>query len=159
MLKILKPVPLLSFCFLLCLSTTGCTKKAGLEGLYPVQGKITLDGAPLEGATITFLPMEGGNRAASALSNAQGTFKVRTLLPDDGAAPGNYAVSVSKRVMEEGKQMTQEEALEASQKGRQIIVNTKETLPDRYTKAISSGISYTVVEGKNEELVIELTSK
>lgn len=159
MLKTFKPFCLLLLSCFFCVLAFGCSKAPLLSGLSPLKGKITLDGAPLEGATVSFVPFESANRPATAKSDANGEFKVRTLEPDDGIAPGKYNISVSKRVTESGKEMTPEEAFEASQKGKQVIINRIETLPAKYTKAISSGFEVTVIEGKNEDIILDLTSK
>lgn len=59
-----------------------------------VQGTITLDGQPLAGATITFMPM-GNGRSASGRSDADGHFRLGTYETEDGALPGEYRVVVT----------------------------------------------------------------
>src|SRR5262245_53639504 len=52
-------------------------------------GVLTLDGMPLAGATITFLPTEAGNKAASAKTDDNGRYK------GIEAAAGKYRVTIS----------------------------------------------------------------
>ena len=66
-----------------------------VPGIVRVSGKVTLDGAPVEGAMVTFQP-EGVARAASGMTDASGNYKLTTLNPGDGALPGDYKVSISK---------------------------------------------------------------
>jgi hypothetical protein len=74
---------------LLALVSAGC----GKPGPVKVRGTVTLDGNPLPGATVTFVPRHGG-RPASAVTLADGTFKLTTFNTGDGALPGEYKVTV-----------------------------------------------------------------
>lgn len=59
-----------------CLFIAGCGK-SGLE-LYPVHGRITLDGKPLADAGVMFLP--GGNGpGAGGTTNCDGVFELVTV--------------------------------------------------------------------------------
>src|SRR5947208_10478634 len=71
------------------LSSAGC----GNRGLGKVEGVVTLDGAPLSGATVSFMPV-GEGRAASGLTDGNGYFQLTTFRTDDGALPGDYRVIV-----------------------------------------------------------------
>lgn len=62
----------------------------------PVEGKISLEGRPLAGATVIFHP-EKGEARASGLSGDSGTFILTTLRSGDGARPGIYKVTVTHR--------------------------------------------------------------
>jgi hypothetical protein len=71
--------------------------QCGCSGQYktvPVEGIVTLDGKPVEGATVSFCPAEG--RPASGLTDADGVFQLTTFKEDDGALPGDYRVVVKK---------------------------------------------------------------
>jgi len=157
-MRIMKHV-LISFvvCFFaFCFFLTGCKKEQGLKGLYPVKGKITFKGDPVEGASITLSPVASGGeaRAAGASSDAKGEFKIRTLMPDDGAFPGEYKISVQKRVVD--TIYTEEEYLAAEAKGISLSSNSKNLLPEKYANGATSGLKFTVVSGNNEDLIIEL---
>jgi len=64
-----------------------------------VEGVVTLDGAPLEGATVLFSPAGGGLPAAGRTESG-GTFRLATTVPGKkgaaGAAAGEYVVMVTK---------------------------------------------------------------
>jgi hypothetical protein len=77
---------------LLCpvlLFSVGC----GTRGLSKVEGVVTLDGAPLPGATVSFMPV-GEGRSASGLTDGNGYFTLSTFRTDDGALAGDYKVIV-----------------------------------------------------------------
>jgi hypothetical protein len=56
---------------------------------------VTLDGQPLAGATVQFLPEAPGAEYGHALTSKDGTFRVRRG-SEDGLAPGSYRVTVTK---------------------------------------------------------------
>src|SRR5690242_15276582 len=69
----------------------GCS---GDSGRHKVKGKVTLDGQPLQGAEITFIP-SGSGEHATGFSGADGTFEVNSTNAP-GAAPGDYKVVIVK---------------------------------------------------------------
>jgi hypothetical protein len=76
---------------------TGCGK--GGPVVEKVEGVVTLDGAPLEGASVLFSPASGGLPAAGR-TEAGGAFHLATTMPGlngaAGAAAGDYVVMVTK---------------------------------------------------------------
>jgi hypothetical protein len=73
-------------------AVAGCGKSTGY---LPVTGTVSLDGVPLEGASVAFIPKEGDGPAAYSTTNAAGEFELSTH-KDTGAAPGKYTVLVTK---------------------------------------------------------------
>jgi hypothetical protein len=71
---------------------SGCNK----SGLHSVKGIVTLDGQPVEGASVQFLLIGGEPRPAIGTTDKNGAFTLTTLKPNDGAAPGEYKVLVIK---------------------------------------------------------------
>jgi HEAT repeat protein len=78
--------------FALAVGLAGCR---GQGKPVKVEGSLTLDGKPFSGATITFVPAEGSGRSASGLSEQDGSFRLTTFKPDDGALPGEYKITVT----------------------------------------------------------------
>ena len=81
-------------------SVTASLIVAGCGGgpkLVPVSGVVTLDGEPLEGATLSFVPTAGNAiaTAGSDVSGSNGNF-VMTYKGRNGLSPGTYRVLVSK---------------------------------------------------------------
>jgi hypothetical protein len=75
------------------LGASGC----GGRKLYPVEGQVVFpDGQPvtgLAGGSVEFDPLDGKDGARGALQ-ADGTFRLETFKPGDGAYPGRYRVCV-----------------------------------------------------------------
>src|SRR5687768_4028659 len=74
---------------------TGCSSSSR-PPTYPVTGIVTLQGKPVAGAAITFVPT-GDGEAASAITDSEGKYALTTWEAGDGARPGEYRVKVSKQ--------------------------------------------------------------
>jgi hypothetical protein len=74
----------------------GCGTKA--NNFFKVSGIVTLDGAPLPGAKVTYYPSLGEAPALGVTDSAGkfqlSTFDLKTLKSTDGALPGEYKVTV-----------------------------------------------------------------
>jgi hypothetical protein len=68
----------------------------GCGGARPVKvtGTLTLNGQPVEGATVQFVPVNEGGRPATGLTKADGGFSLTTIEDQDGALPGEYKVVI-----------------------------------------------------------------
>jgi len=66
-------------------------------GTVPVTGTVTLDGAPLDGVTISFRPSDDGMTAVG-MTDVNGNFVLTTPGAPfgTGAVPGSFTVSFSK---------------------------------------------------------------
>ncbi len=75
--------------FLLTFALVGLT---GCSGQYPVTGKVTLDGAPVDGGVISFAPKEGGEGGGKATPKGGPIVagKYTLALP-----PGSYRVDIN----------------------------------------------------------------
>ena len=62
-----------------------------------VTGTVTLNGEPVEGATVQFVPVKEGGRPATGLTKADGGFSLTTVENYDGALPGDYKVVITYR--------------------------------------------------------------
>lgn len=101
------------------LLAAGC----GGEGkTIKVAGVVTLDGKPLSGATVTFIPV-GEGRAASGMTDADGNFRLTTFRTEDGALAGEYKVTVA--VTEADKRFEGKEDSEAMQKAEKMAMMKK----------------------------------
>ncbi|NJO24457.1 MAG: hypothetical protein HC868_18030, partial [Sphingomonadales bacterium] len=63
--------------------------------LHPVSGKLLFDGKPIEGATLVFHPVGGGDLKPSGTTKADGSFTLSTYPHGDGAPAGDYVVLVT----------------------------------------------------------------
>ncbi|MCR9117905.1 MAG: carboxypeptidase-like regulatory domain-containing protein [bacterium] len=103
----------------------------------PVSGKVTLDGEPLKGATVAFIPVEGGRANSIATTAADGTYELSYTSTAKGAIPGKYLVQVMVL-----KQTDQGEV---------------ETLPSQYN--VKSTLTAEVVAGGENYFPFDLESE
>ena len=88
----------------------GCSKEAGppkLGATVELTGIVTLDGKPLEGATVRFAPkFAEGYHGAIGVTDASGKYDLYTDIGNgkskDGIIPGDYTVFVSRIVRPDG---------------------------------------------------------
>ncbi len=67
------------------------------EAVYPVQGRLTYGGQPMDGAVVTFHPADTRQavvRRAHGTADAQGEYRLTTYTRDDGAPMGEYVVTI-----------------------------------------------------------------
>ncbi len=116
----------------LLIFATGCGSRDGVQ-LVPVQGHVTLDGQPLDRATVTFQPADG--RPSVGITDAKGFYRMQYTATRPGALLGPHSVSISSEV-----RGTTNEATGESIPGR------KEILPLRYRD--NSELTAVVERGK-----------
>jgi hypothetical protein len=81
----------------LLLALAGVVFGSGCGGRKPVkvEGVVTLEGKPVEGASVVFNPTDTSQATtASAMTEADGSFRLYTQNLGDGALPGAYKVTV-----------------------------------------------------------------
>ena len=84
-----------SFLLLGLVISTGCSKDLGYRKLT---GTVTMDGQPLEGASLTFYA-EGGGEGGSGMTGADGKYDVTAGNSPEGGLglkPGTYKVTIVK---------------------------------------------------------------
>ncbi|HVX16196.1 MAG TPA: DUF6795 domain-containing protein [Pirellulales bacterium] len=91
----------ISRCCLLLSVVVGCNRGPALPPTTPVSGTVTLDGKPLEGATVMFVPKDREKgTAANGKTDAAGKFELTTFVAGStqakGALAGDYVVTVAK---------------------------------------------------------------
>lgn len=82
----------------------GCSSgSTATPKLVPVVGKIVLDGTPLKGANVIFVPKDQTKgTGGSAVTDAEGKYEARHPSNKAGIEPGTYAVLFSKLAMPDG---------------------------------------------------------
>jgi hypothetical protein len=129
-----------------------------LNGLVPASGTVTLNGSPVEGATVSFSPQPGQERCRSAVATtkANGKFSLMTLEPGDGVSPGTYLVSIEKT------QTTGEIRYEGTSARNQKIFDTQQTfdlLPPQYRDVTTSGLTVTISAKGDKNIQFDLTGE
>ncbi len=113
---------------------------------FATTGTVTLDGAPVEGAAVTFVP-NGKGTPAVATTDASGRYALKSFGTEEGAVPGQYMITVTKG------QYTEAAAAggggEEPPPGYDPNSGTSEgtnTLPKKYESPQSSGLTAAVTE-------------
>lgn len=115
-------------------SFSGCGRPAGYPETVPVGGRVTLDGEPLDGAVVSFIPVTGG-RSSAGITDSSGRYELFYTWKYKGAVVGPQRVTISKQVPDEQHLLTADER--ASQKDGHYTRPFIETLPERYSGAKS----------------------
>jgi hypothetical protein len=117
----------------LLLIASGCNR-SGLD-LVDVAGVVKYDGKPLAGAGVVFVPSQG--LPAMDITDNNGEFSLITA-NQDGARVGEYRVSVSKT-----------QTIEIPQRYGYPEYKTNHLIPQKYSKATTSGLTATVNDDEN----------
>src|SRR6478752_10675518 len=84
--------PIVMLLYLAAAVAIGCTKKGGLA-TAPVSGKVTYRGKAVPTGTVMFVPSEGP--AATGEIGSDGSYKLTTFSPGDGAVIGTHKVTIT----------------------------------------------------------------
>jgi Carboxypeptidase regulatory-like domain len=118
-------------CFVLALTFAGC----GGAQTSPVEGTVTLDGKPLAGASVQFVP-QGKGRDATAETDKDGQFAMSTFKPRDGVLPGSYKVVISPPTgaADTATYATAEEAMAAATRPQAKKESATSAFPQKYAR-------------------------
>jgi hypothetical protein len=119
----------------------GC---GGEMKVAPVAGTVTLDGQPLERASVLFQPDHGG-RPSFAVTDPSGNYRLLYSMNEEGAEVGAATVKITTRLQAE----------DANGEYRDNAPRATERVPARYAK---EPVKVTV-EPKSNTINIDLTSK
>lgn len=144
---------------------SGCGAGSDRPRLAQVSGIVTLDGEPVEGASVNFLPVAGG-RLATGTTDATGRYTLTTFDKDDGAAVGEHYIGVVKMGGDGVHQLAQAE-VPADEKGLLPDLSAQGVeqpeieyiVPERYGNPKESQLQLTVPTGGAENLNIALFSE
>ena len=118
-----------------------------------VEGKVVLDGESLEGATVGLSPVKGSKGLpAYARTDVKGVFRVTSTRGgrrDAGAAEGDYVVTVSKVVADEGDVAVEEDGSGKKPARRPSSKPPRNLVPEVYAEIDSSPLRATIKSGAN----------
>ncbi|MDZ7620788.1 MAG: hypothetical protein U1E05_27615 [Patescibacteria group bacterium] len=117
------------------------------KDLVPATGRVTVNGSPLAGATVTFSPdiSVAGGRHAMAVTDAEGMYEMVTLVPGasqskcKGVLPGEYVVSISRIALPDGAQLPED----VIDEGEALAQGAKQLVPARFTNPNNSPLKVT----------------
>jgi hypothetical protein len=136
----------------LVITAVGCGGKGpNLPPQYPVSGTISMDGKPLGGAGIMFLPRgETRGTGAFGMADATGKYSLKTDHGGAGAPEGEYAVTISRVVNRDGTPyVPNPDVAEAGE---------RETMPGIYSDSMKTVLSANVPKG-GDTINFELKAK
>ncbi len=140
---------------------TGCGGSGGGDDNRPdrtqISGVVTLDGAPVEGALITFHPMDPAGSGANGRSGAAGEFVMGTFSGDDGVIPGSYQVTISKITYPGGSAQVGED--DPNYDPNAPEPKPVNALPEKFNGTATSGLKADVTTSAVTDLKFDLTSK
>jgi hypothetical protein len=116
----------------------------------PAGGVVTLEGVPVEGATVGFLPRDANNKGAYGKTDAEGRFRLQTYSANDGAVPGEYDVTIHKVHITPEQFERDDPRWKPPPPPRYLV-------PKKYSDPNSSGLKATVTKGKRNEFTFQLT--
>jgi hypothetical protein len=136
------------FVLFLLLTVIGCSDSS--FRVEVVEGTVTLNGTPVEGATLTFVPSDSNvGKSAYARTDTQGMFRLTAVQGGKSGAGtmiGNYRVAVCKTVPV--REPTVKE-LADQERGISPDIPILHIIPEKYNDAQISGLTAEVVKGKN----------
>lgn len=138
---------------LVAASSLGCSTEEptlipGRNPTIPVHGTITLDGTPIEGATVMFFS-EKLMITSYGKTDASGQYHLTTYEPGDGAPVGRYQVSV-KKVKQTIVEPSDHPSLPPTTK-------TSQLLPEQYSDYESSQLRAVVAKGGTNAFLFNLS--
>ncbi len=155
------------FLCVLALFATGCSG-SGLPKTYKVAGTVKLDGKPVEGALVTFLPAEG-QKVAVGSTDTDGKYTLSTFGPADGAQPGGFKVTIVKFSAPPtgaapplppgvlaGGDITESYEPPKPKDGAAPKDPNKNLLPAKFASETTSGLIATVAENNNNNFDFDL---
>lgn len=115
----------------------------------PASGTVTYKGAPVEGATVVFVP-DGGKHAAAALTDSSGQFDASAFSPQSGAVPGKYRVTVTK--LQPGPRISPDE--HDIPPGKQV--GPIHLLPRKYSETNTTDLRVEIPDGGKTDITFDL---
>lgn len=146
---------------LAALLLAGCGGSRGPD-VVPAGGTVTYEGKPLANASVSFTPASG--RPAVGTTDAQGKFTLRTGT-QDGAVIGTHKVSIyavdgqvklpdnlpDPEADPEGYHTAVEEFMNENPPSTTLVI------PQRYTRPVTSGLTFDVTSGGENQFEVTLT--
>jgi hypothetical protein len=132
-------------------AVAGCDSSAEGPQTHAVTGEVTLDGEPVAGAAVAFLPDDStpDAAAAQAVTDDRGRFEVVTIFDQGrttraGMTPGTYGVQITR--------------LQPPPPTAGLSQAPRNMLPKKYASPATSGLSATVAPDQQNHFVFKLSN-
>jgi len=138
---------------------TGCSQgtTALQDGAAQTSVTVTMDGNPVEGASVSFTPIAGG-RSATGRTDETGTADMCTTNTGDGVLAGDYLVSVVKTEIDPSTVVEDPQAYYAEHRRPPPSPKKIAIVPEEYGNAKKSGLTATVKLESENDINLELSS-
>jgi len=152
---------------------TGCSENN--LGAVKVTGTVTLDGEPISGVTVAFLPAGATGREAYGTTDAQGQFvlTIPSAAAGSGAIPGTYNATFSKEHNPRGDEMwayadeLRDQGMNEDQIPGEVarrfpggLPDPIDLIPEKYKYSTSAAFPpVTVEKGKKNDFMFDLSAK
>lgn len=116
---------------------------------FPAEGVVTYQGKGVEGASVTFASKERTGTAAYSITDAEGKFVLSTFGENDGAAAGDYTVTITKKHVDTTPNPK-------DPNGPPLKSVEKSLIPAKYASSGTSKLTATVKDGAENKFSFEL---
>ncbi len=137
---------------------SGCTPRVEVATLFPVKGRVTLNGAPLAGCKLVLIPVKtdpGADDGYAGVLNEKGEFELSSLKGKAGAAAGQYKVTFQLAAVEDvNSEASRQAAMKAMMSGGAGPPEQKEApYPAEYSSYKTSPKEVEISREANELLI------
>lgn len=137
---------------------SGCKPAVQEATLFPVKGRVTLNGAPLTGCTLVLITVQadaGSDDAYTGVLNDKGEFELASLKGKAGAAAGKYKVTFQMPASEDvNSEASRQAAMKAMMSGAGKPPEKKKApYPDEYGTFKTSPKEVEITREANELLI------
>lgn len=127
----------------LSLGLVGCGEvgEQAPAGMVALSGTVTMDDKPLEGAMVSFIPLDASavSHSFSGRTNAEGKYQLQGPANSLGALPGKYKVTISRILLPSGQPIPED-----SEHGPMGMGGAMETIPSEYSMWNQTSLAHEV---------------
>jgi hypothetical protein len=134
----------------------GSNLPEGARPTTPVTVTVTYKGAPVEGATVTFITQGDPPAPAYGRTDAQGVAKMKTYIEGDGAVTGTHKVTIIKSETVGGAPAVDQDSPDYDPEAAYAPSTVKHHIPQKYGSPATSGLTVDVKDGGPNEVKFDL---
>ena len=136
---------------------SGCAPAVEVAILFPVKGRVTLNGAPLTGCRLVLIPVKadpGADDGYAGVLNDKGEFELSSLKGKVGAAAGQYKVTFQLAAVEDvNSEASRQAAMKAMMSGAKQPEAKEAPYPAEYASYNTSTKEVEISRESNDLLI------
>jgi hypothetical protein len=127
---------------------------AGKRTVYPVEGVVMFQGKPAVGARVTFIPIDKSKDRyfPTGKVGEDGSFKLTTYEPDDGAPVGKYQVTVVRGQIDADEYAELQKTMSTAEITKLMQKMARDPLAQKYANGRNSGLTAEVTAQATNKL-------